>query len=155
MKRYWILKSEPSTFSVMDLANSPHKTTRWDGVRNYQVRNMMRQEMHPGDEAFFYHSSCADPGIVGRVRIVTEAYPDPSAFDQNSRYYDPKSDATNPRWYAIDVALLETFPTTLTLSALRAQPALSDLLILRRGNRLSITPITPDDWRVLLALAAR
>lgn len=148
---YWLLKSEPCTFGLADLQASPHQTTRWDGVRNYQVRNMIREMMRPNDEGFLYHSSCAEPGIVGIVRIVSLAYPDPTAFDPASAYYDPKSDPAQPRWFAIDVKLIHPLQL-LPLSALRQHEALSDMLLLRKGNRLSITPVTPKQWRFITDL---
>lgn len=148
---YWLLKSEPSTFGLADLQASPNQTTRWDGVRNYQARNMIRDTMRPGDEGFLYHSSCPEPGIVGIIRIVSDAYPDPTAFDSNSPYYDPSSDPNSPRWFAIDVQLVQPIPL-LSLAALRQYPPLGEMLILRRGNRLSITPVTPQQWQDILGL---
>lgn len=148
---YWLLKSEPSTFGLADLQASPNQITRWDGVRNYQVRNMIRESMRPNDEGFFYHSSCPEPGIVGIVRVVSLAYPDPTAFDPTSQYYDPKSNPASPRWFAVDVQLVRAMPL-LSLPTLRQHHALSDLLILRKGNRLSITPVTPQQWRFITEL---
>lgn len=154
--KYWLLKSEPSTFGIDDLAAAPRRTTGWEGVRNYQVRNLMRDEMRRGDLAFFYHSSCAEPGIVGTVRVARNAYPDPTAFDRKSRYFDAASDAGDPRWLMVDVKLVRTFAHPVTLAALRkhADGALRDLWILRRGNRLSITPVTAAEWKFILRLAA-
>jgi len=148
---YWLLKSEPHTFGLADLQASANQTTRWDGVRNYQVRNMIRDTMRPRDEGFLYHSSCPEPGIVGVVRIVSEAYPDPTAFDPTSPYYDPGSHPNHPRWFAMDVQLIRPIPL-LSLAMLRQYPPLSDMLVLRKGNRLSITPVTPQQWQFILAL---
>lgn len=148
---YWLLKSEPSMFALADLQASAQQTTRWDGVRNYQVRNLIRDTMRPNDEGFFYHSSCPEPGIVGVVRIVSEAYPDPTAFDPASPYYDPSSDPNHPRWLAMDVRLIRPVPL-LSLAMLRQYPPLSEMLVLRKGNRFSITPLTPEQWRFILDL---
>jgi predicted RNA-binding protein with PUA-like domain len=151
--RYWLMKSEPETFGIDDLAKAPRKRTRWDGVRNFQVRNMLRDEMKKGDLALFWHSSCAVPGAYGIVKIVKEGYPDPCALDPAHRYHDPDSDPAEPRWYAVDVELVRRFETPITLATLKANAArLDDMLVLRRGNRLSITPVTADQWRRVLAL---
>lgn len=147
------MKSEPTTFGIDDLAKAPKQRTSWDGVRNYQVRNMLRDEMRKGDLAFFYHSSCEVPGIYGIVKIVKEGYPDPSAFDPKHRYFDDESDPRSPRWYAVDVELERRFANPITLDALKANAKkLDDMLVLRRGNRLSITPVTATQWRRVLAL---
>jgi predicted RNA-binding protein with PUA-like domain len=155
--RYWLMKSEPSTFGIDDLARAKRKTTSWDGVRNFQARNFMRDDMQVGDLAFFYHSSCDVPGIVGVMKVVKAAHPDQTAFDKTDDHYDPDSDPTNPRWYSVDVQLERKFDAVITLDALRAHAngALSELLILRRGNRLSITPVSKTDWRFILSLAER
>jgi predicted RNA-binding protein with PUA-like domain len=151
--RYWLMKSEPETFGIDDLAKAPRKRTRWDGVRNFQVRNMLRDEMKKGDLALFWHSSCAVPGAYGVVKVVKEGYPDPGALDPAHRYHDPDSDPAEPRWYAVDVELVRRFETPITLATLKANAArLDDMLVLRRGNRLSITPVTADQWRRVLAL---
>ena len=152
---YWLFKSEPDTFSIDALAKQPRRTTHWDGVRNYQARNMMRDEMKRGDLGFFYHSSCAEPGIAGIVKVVREGYPDHTAFDSGSKYFDADSDPAEPRWYMVDVQLVRRFAQPVTLSTLRkhASGKLRDLLILRRGNRLSITPVSAADWKYVLALA--
>lgn len=149
---YWLLKSEPSTFSIDDLRACPDGTDAWDGVRNYQARNYLRA-MHVGDRAFFYHSSCAVPGIVGIVRVVREAYPDPTAFDPDSEYHDPRSTPDSPRWFVVDVRHERTFADPVTLATLRSRPALSDMAILRRGNRLSVTPVTAAQWNAILEIA--
>ena len=151
--RYWLLKSEPSTFSIDDLARAPHKTTGWDGVRNFQARNFLR-EMSKGDRAFFYHSSCAIPGIAGTVTIVRTAYPDLSAFDPQDHHYDPKSDPERPAWFAVDVKLDIRFPQLISLDRLRqhAERQLKNLVILRRGNRLSVTPVEKSEWDFIHSL---
>jgi predicted RNA-binding protein with PUA-like domain len=151
--RYWLMKSEPETFGIDDLARAPRKRTRWDGVRNFQVRNMLRDEMKKGDLALFWHSSCDVPGAYGIVSIVKEGYPDPSALDPKHRYHDPDSDPAQPRWYAVDVELVRRFEKPITLATLKANAGkLGDMLVLRRGNRLSITPVTAEQWRRVLAL---
>ncbi len=153
---YWLLKTEPSTFSIGDLASSPRRTTRWDGVRNYQARNFIRDAIAVGDEAFLYHSSCEPAGITGIVRVVRAAYPDPTAFDQHDDHYDAASKPDQPRWYAFDVQLARRFRHMVTLDALRAHAAtdLAGLMILRTGNRLSITPVDTAHWRFILALSS-
>ena len=152
---YWLLKSEPSTFSVDDLARASNSTIAWDGVRNYQVRNLLRDSIRKGDQGFFYHSSCDEPGIVGILRVVRAGYPEAAALDPKHRYYDSKSDAAAPTWYSVDVHLERRIEPAITLEELRkhAHGALSELLILRRGNRLSITPVTREEWRFILSLA--
>jgi predicted RNA-binding protein with PUA-like domain len=152
---YWLMKSEPSTFGIDDLARAKRQTTSWDGVRNFQARNFMRDDMQVGDLAFFYHSSCDVPGIVGVMKVVKAAQPDKTAFDKKDEHYDPDSNPTNPRWYSIDVQLERKFDNVVTLDRLRAhaQDKLSELLILRRGNRLSITPVSKTDWRFILSLS--
>lgn len=148
------MKSEPSTFSIDALAAAPRRTTCWEGVRNYQARNLMRDRMRCGDLAFFYHSSCAEPGIVGIMQVVKAAYADPSAFDRNSPYFDPSSRREAPRWLAVDVMLLRKFARPAGLQLLRghASRELRDLWLLRRGNRLSIMPVSAAHWRFILAL---
>lgn len=149
---YWLLKSEPDVFSFEDLKRRPQRTEPWNGVRNYQVRNFMRDAMQPGDLGFFYHSSCPEPGIPGVVEIVSEAKPDPTAFDPKSEYHDPKSDPAQPRWLLVDVAWRADFGRFVGLPELREQPELSEMLILRRGNRLSITPVEPADFAFICRL---
>lgn len=153
--KYWLFKSEPDTFGIDALAAQPRRRTHWDGVRNFQARNMMRDEMRRGDLGFFYHSSCAEPGIVGIVKVVREGYPDHLAFDPTSRYFDDRSDPADPRWYMVDVQLVRKFAQPVTLSTLRrhANGRLKDMLILRKGNRLSITPVAPAQWKFILSLA--
>ncbi|MEZ5599275.1 MAG: EVE domain-containing protein [Pseudomonadales bacterium] len=149
--RYWLMKTEPSTFSIDDLKSRPDQTDAWNGVRNYQARNMMRDEMKRGDKVFIYHSSCAEPGIVGIARIVREAYPDPSAFDPRHAYYDPKSKPDAPRWLMVDVKFERKFRRTLSLTELKERAdALDDFVLLRRGNRLSVMPVTETQWTTIL-----
>jgi predicted RNA-binding protein with PUA-like domain len=152
---YWLFKSEPDTFSVDDLARARRATSPWDGVRNYQARNMMRDQMKVDDLGFFYHSSCEVPGIVGIVRVVRAGYPERAALDPKSRYFDAASDPAKPRWYCVDVRLERKIEPPITLDTLRkhAHGALAEMMILRRGNRLSVTPITADEWRFILSLA--
>lgn len=151
--RYWLMKSEPDTFSLDHLAAMPQRTTMWDGVRNYQARNMLRDDMQRGDLAFFYHSNCAEPGIVGIVEVVRAGYPDPSAFDPESPYFDPKSDPGQPRWYVVDVRLKQRLKRTITLGELKAAPELASMALVRRGNRLSVLPVTATEWKFILDLA--
>jgi len=149
--KYWLMKSEPSVYGLDDLARDG--TTSWGGVRNYQVRNMFRDEVAKGDLAFFYHSSCAEPGIVGTMTVVRAAYPDPTQFDPKSDYFDARSRPDNPSWLAVDVRFGSRFLQPITLEDLRGRASLRDLLILRRGNRLSVTPVTAAEARVILGLA--
>ena len=148
--RHWLMKSEPSVFGIDDLQRL--KRDRWEGVRNYQVRNMMRDEMAVGDRAFLYHSSCEQPGIVGIMTIVKAAYPDVTAFDPASRYYDSKSDPSAPRWYAVDVKYTRKLKRVITLAELKACRELQDFALVRRGNRLSIVPVSDAQWRFILSL---
>ena len=152
--KYWLLKSEPSSFSFDDLRNSEHAQTCWDGVRNYQARNFMRDEMKKGDLAFFYHSSCVEPGIVGIVRVVSKAYPDDTAFDPSDKHYDAASTPDDPRWYMVDVRMERALETPITLSKLKQykDSELKELALLRRGNRLSVMPIDPSHWKFILKL---
>lgn len=152
---YWLMKSEPEECSIDDALAAPEQTVPWTGVRNYQARNFMRDAMRIGDGVLFYHSSCAVPGIAGFAEVASAPYPDPTQFDPGSEYYDPKSDRTEPRWMLVDVRATRRIQV-ITLDALRATPALADMAVLRRGNRLSITPVTREEWRVIehLALAA-
>ena len=149
---YWLMKSEPDTFGINDLINRPLQTEHWDGVRNYQARNMMRDDMKLGDQVFFYHSNCAEPGIVGIMEIAKEGYPDFTAFDPDDKHFDPKSDPAKPRWIMVDVKYVKTLSRTISLKELKAQTQLADLALLRRGNRLSIMPISKAEWEFILAL---
>ena len=152
---YWLMKTEPSTFSIDDLAKAPKRTTCWDGVRNYQVRNMLRDQFAVGDLAFMYHSSCEIPGVVGVMKVVSKGYPDATAFDRKHAHYDPESDPKAPRWYMVDVRLEQRFSRVISLDELRrhVDGKLRDLLILKRGNRLSITPVSAAEWRFIGSLA--
>jgi predicted RNA-binding protein with PUA-like domain len=143
--RYWLMKSEPDELSIDDLATMPKKTTAWFGVRNYQARNFMRDQMHVGDLAFFYHSSCPEPGIAGIVRVSKAAYPDQSQFDRKSPYHDPKATRAAPRWLNVDVTLVKK-TRLVPLAELRLQSELGTMRLLQRGNRLSITPVDPREW---------
>lgn len=145
------MKSEPDTFSIDDLAARAGQTEHWDGVRNYQARNFMRT-MTAGDQAFFYHSSCAEPGIIGIVEIVRAAYPDPSAFDRKSPYYDDKSSPQRPRWDMVDVRLLRRLRRLISLGEIRHSPKLKAMRLVQRGNRLSIMPVTAAEWQVILKM---
>jgi len=152
--RHWLMKTEPSTFGLETLAAAPRRTTGWDGVRNYQVRNMIRDEMQKGDLAFLYHSSCAVPGIVATMTIVKAGYPDPTAFDRKDDHYDPDSDPADPRWYMVDVQLKKALARAISLEELRAHAnkELKGMVLLRPGNRLSITPVEAAHWKFILAL---
>lgn len=148
---YWLMKSEPGCFSITDLAKRPQQTEPWDGVRNYQARNFLRI-MQKGDCAFFYHSSCAVPGIVGVVQIVKSAYPDNTAFQPEDHHYDPKSHREKPRWYSVDVQLVKTFNSIISLAELKQQPTLKQMHLLQKGNRLSVMPVTTEEWQHILTM---
>lgn len=150
---YWLLKSEPACFGLADLKRRPKQTAPWDGVRNYQARNYLRNGMARGDLAFFYHSSCAEPGIAGVVEVVREGYPDHTALDPESEHYDPKSTLEKPVWYMVDVRLKREFRAPVTLATLRNTPALAKMPLLARGNRLSVLPMSKREWDVILKLA--
>jgi len=150
--KYWLLKSEPEVFGIENLKNLPNATEHWDGVRNYQARNFMRDEMRCDDQAFFYHSNCKVPGIVGIVEIVREAYPDFTAFDPDSAYYDPKSSHDKPRWFMVDVRFKREFSRTISLNELKEYAELQEMPLLRRGNRLSVMPVASDQWHFILSL---
>ena len=149
---YWLMKSEPDEFSIDDLKSRPGKREPWDGVRNYQARNMLRDEMKTGDKAFFYHSNCDTPGIVGIVKIASHGYPDPTAFDPEDNHYDPKSDPDNPRWYLVDVEFVRKLDRVITLAELKSEPTLEKMPLTRRGNRLSVMPVTEAEWEHILAM---
>ncbi len=150
---YWLMKSEPDEFGIDDLARRPRQTEMWDGVRNYTARNHLRA-MRKGDQAFFYHSSCAVPGVAGLVEIVREAYPDPRQFERKSDYFDAASSGDNPRWSAVDVKFVRKLERVVTLEELRAQAGqLGDFILLRRG-RLSVLPVTAAQWKFIVGLAA-
>ncbi|MDC0663695.1 EVE domain-containing protein [Marinobacter sp. SS21] len=145
----WLIKSEPSECGINDFARDPAKVIPWDGVRNYQARNFLAQ-MQRGDELFLYHSSCKHIGIAGIVRVVQDAYPDPLQFDPDSKYFDPKSSPEKPRWQAVDMQFVAKLPTLITLDRLKALPELADLALVRKGNRLSVMPVTEAEWHAIL-----
>ena len=147
-RQYWLMKSEPSECSISDLERAPRQTVPWVGVRNYQARNFMRDQMRLGDGVFFYHSSCAQPGIAGRAEVSRLAYPDETQFDAESPYFDPKSTPAAPRWMNVDVTL-RARERLIALDELRRQPELAGMRVLQRGNRLSITPVTDSQWRFI------
>jgi predicted RNA-binding protein with PUA-like domain len=149
--KYWLMKSEPSECSVDDVGVAPRQTVPWVGVRNYQARNFMRDEMHPGDGVLFYHSSCAEPGIAGLAEVAGAPYPDATQFEPDSAYFDAKSSPEAPRWVHVDVKLVRK-TRLLSLAEMREHPALASLQMLKRGNRLSITPVTPEEWCAVLKL---
>jgi predicted RNA-binding protein with PUA-like domain len=149
---YWLMKSEPDAFGIDDLYNKPGRTEHWDGVRNYQARNMMRDNMKLGDQVFFYHSNCAVPGIVGIMEVVREGYPDFSAFDPDDPHFDPKSDPSHPRWMMVDVRYVRTLSHIISLKELKAYPKLGDFALVRRGNRLSIMPVSALQWDFIIGL---
>lgn len=146
---YWLLKSEPSVFSIDDL--QARQTSLWDGVRNYQARNFLRA-MQAGDKAFFYHSSCAEPGIAGLMTIARPAYPDPTQFDPESPYFDPKSPHETPRWDSVDVRFSEKLDAVISLAALKAHPELTDLVLTQKGSRLSVMPVSAAEWKTILGM---
>ncbi len=150
--QYWLMKSEPDVFSIDDLASRPDQTEPWDGVRNYQARNMMRDQMKVGDQVFFYHSNTQPPGIVGIAEVVREGYPDHTAFDPEDPHYDPKSDPDKPRWFMVDVRFVRKLSRTITLAELKEQPELDGLPLIRKGNRLSVMPVDKAHWDFILTL---
>ena len=151
--KYWLLKSEPDVFSLEDLKNCPDQTEHWDGIRNYQARNLMRDEMQVGDRAFFYHSRQAEPAIVGTIKVVREAYPDHTSWNLTSKYFDEKSSPENPRWLMVDVQFENEFPRPVTLKELRSIPELKEMFLLRKGMRLSVQPVTKEEFQLILSLA--
>ncbi len=146
------MKSEPDAFGINDLYNKPNQTEHWDGVRNYQARNMMRDAMKLGDQVFFYHSNCEQPGIVGIMEVVKEGYPDFTAFDPDDAHFDPKSDPDKPRWMMVDVRFVKTLSRTISLRELKARPELVNMAVVRPGNRLSIMPVSANEWQFILGL---
>jgi predicted RNA-binding protein with PUA-like domain len=152
--QYWLIKSEPDVFSIHDLAKAKKKTTHWEGVRNYQARNFLR-EMKKGDLALFYHSNAEPSAVAGVVEVVREAYPDASAWDPRSEYHDPKASAENPVWSMVDVKLIEIFPREVPLDELRGVKSLAGMELLRRGSRLSVHPVTPAEFRTIQSLASK
>ncbi len=150
--RYWLMKSEPEAFSIDDLHDRPGQTEHWDGVRNYQARNMMRDEMKIGDQMFFYHSNCDEPGIVGIAEVARESYPDFTAFDPDDKHFDPKSNSDKPTWFMVDVRFVRKLSRTISLRELKLKVELAELALLRRGNRLSIMPVSEQQWQFILNL---
>jgi predicted RNA-binding protein with PUA-like domain len=152
--QYWLMKTEPSVFGIEDLARAPRSTTSWDGVRNFQARNMLRDLMKKGDQVFLYYSSTDVPGIVGVMEVTKDGYPDATAFDRKHDHYDPDSDPKNPRWFMVDVRLKERFTRTITLTELRKHAAkeLKGMMLLRPGNRLSVTPVDAEHWKFIRSL---
>jgi len=146
--QYWLMKSEPDTYSIDDLQS--FGVDHWDGIRNYQVRNFFRDQMQVGDQAFFYHSNCKVPGIVGTMEIVSKAYPDHTAFDPSEKYFDSKSDPENPRWLMVDVRYIRHLDRMITLGELRLQKQITDMKLLQRGNRLSVLPLSKKEWQYIL-----
>jgi predicted RNA-binding protein with PUA-like domain len=151
VRRYWLFKSEPEVYSIDDLARD--RRCMWEGVRNYQARNLLRDEVAVGDGVLFYHSSTDPLAVAGIAKVVRAGYPDPTAFDPKARYHDPDSDPGDPRWYTVDIALVKKLPEPVARARLQAEPALRDMVLLRRGSRLSIQPVTSDEWRAVLGLA--
>jgi predicted RNA-binding protein with PUA-like domain len=152
-RKHWLLKTEPDSFSIDDLANSKNKTTCWDGVRNYQARNFMRDEMKIGDQVLLYHSSTQPPGIVGVAKIVKESYVDHTAFDKKDKHYDPKSTNDNPRWFMVDIKLVKKFKRLVPLDELRSVTALEGMVLLQKGSRLSVQPVTCEQFETIVNLA--
>jgi predicted RNA-binding protein with PUA-like domain len=150
---YWLIKSEPDAFSIDDLKSAPGRKDHWDGIRNYQARNFMRDDMEKGDMVLFYHSNCKEPGVVGIAEIVSGAYPDHTAFDANEKYFDPKSDPENPRWLMVDIRFVRKTRRLISLSELKTHAdQLENFALVRRGNRLSIMPVTREHWDFILSL---
>ena len=149
---YWLMKSEPTAFSIDDLKNMPEQTEHWDGVRNYQARNMMRDQMKVGDQVLFYHSNCKVPGIVGIMEVVRESYPDHTAFDPQSKYFDPKSSPEKPRWFMVDIKYIRHSRRVIPLTELKDCEPLENMQLVHRGNRLSINPVSVDEWNIILRL---
>jgi len=147
---YWLMKSEPDAYSIDDLKRDRREP--WDGIRNYQARNMMRDDMKIGDKVFFYHSNCKEVGVVGVMKVASKPYPDPTQFDPESNYYDPKSNPDDPRWCLVDVAYVKKLKRTISLAEIKAHPGLDDMILVRRGNRLSIMPVNEEHWNLILGM---
>ncbi len=146
----WLMKSEPDAYGIDDLKRDRREP--WDGIRNYQARNMMRDDMKIGDKVFFYHSNCKDVGVVGVMKVASKPYPDPTQFDPESNYYDPKSNPDDPRWCLVDVQFVKKLKRTISLAEIKAHPGLDDMVLVRKGNRLSIMPVSDDHWNLILGL---
>lgn len=151
-RKYWLLKTEPTTFSFDDLWKAPKRTTSWDGVRNFQARNMLRDQMKEGDHVFVYHSSTDPTGIVGIAEVVRSGYPDPTQFDAKDSHYDPKSKKESPSWYVVDVKAVKKFPEIITLERLRGTKGLESMVLLKKGSRLSVQPVSASEWEVINGL---
>ncbi|MGB0454409.1 MAG: EVE domain-containing protein [Bacteriovoracaceae bacterium] len=154
-KKYWLMKSEPDVFSIDDLKDAPKSTDHWDGVRNYQARNFMRDDMKVGDQVLFYHSNCDVPGVVGVAKISREGYPDHTAFDKKSKYYDAKSDPENPRWIMVDVTYVKKFTRTVGLREMKEYDELSEMRVLQKGSRLSITPVEKSEFDFIVKVSKK
>lgn len=154
-RQYWLMKTEPDTFSWDDLLEEPGRTTTWDGVRNYKARNLLRDDFRVGDGVLFYHSSAEPRAVVGTAKVVRAGYPDPTQFDRGSRYHDPKSSKDEARWFAVDIRADRAFDRPVTLQEMRRTPGLEDMVVLRRGNRLSVTPVTAREWEIVNRLGRR
>ncbi len=153
-KQYWLFKAEPHIYGIDHLAAAPNKTGRWDGIRNYQARNFLRDQVKLGDEVFIYHSSCKNVGIVGTAKVVKTAYPDPTQFNPESDYYDPKSTPDTPRWVSVDIQLTKVFPRLIPLAEIKAQPELESMVLVKQ-SRLSTQPVTGDEWELINSLVAK
>lgn len=151
-RRYWLMKSEPDAFSFDDLWSAPKKTTLWDGIRNYQARNLLRDDFKKGDYVLYYHSNAKPTGVAGLAEVVRESYPDPTQFDPKSKYHDPKSDPDDPRWLVVDIRALEALPNFVSLSDLKANPKLADMMVCQRGARLSVQPVTTAQWKEVVRM---
>jgi len=152
-RKYWLFKSEADCYSIDDLSREKNRTTFWDGVRNYQARNMLRDDVQVGDKVFFYHSNCDPLEIAGICEVVRKGYPDHTAFDKNEKHYDPKSRPEEPTWFMVDIQLLKKFPRPVTRDELKQSPELAEMMVLKKGSRLSIQPVTPEEWKAVLELA--
>lgn len=148
--QYWLFKTEPDAFSIDDLANMPNQTEHWDGIRNYQARNFLRDQIKLGDQVFIYHSSCKDVGIVGLAEVVKEGYPDHTQFDPEAKYYDPKSPTDNPRWYMVDIEFKQKFAQILSLKTIKQMADISEIGLVKKGGRLSVMPVQENEFRLLL-----
>jgi len=151
--KYWLMKSEPNAFSIDDLKECENSTDHWDGIRNYQARNFMRDDMRVGDKILFYHSNCDEPGVVGIAEVASEPYPDFTAFDPSSKYYDPKSKEDNPRWMMVDIKFVEKFNSTVSLKEIKTVDALSEMRVVQKGNRLSIMPVEEHEFEIITGMA--
>ncbi len=152
---YWLLKTEPDAFGIDDLMQRPEQTEPWDGVRNYQARNFLRDQMKLGDKVFLYHSSCKDVGIAGVCEVVREGYPDPTQFDPEAKYYDPKSPQDNPRWFCVDVKFIEKFKRVLPLKTIKSLPDITEIGLVKKGGRLSVMPVVEAEWQSLYEVAKK